>query len=188
HLRALGRPLVVFVDDIDRLDPEQIRMLLRQVKANANLPNIIFVLLYQPSIVERALEPISDGQGRAFLEKIVQTNFDLPAVPSSIVYRIFEDELETLVGHYATEENGFSRERWGNSYVGCIQPMLRNLRDARRLISSIEVHLPLHVADYVFEVNVVDFIVLEALRVFEPNLHHALFGERELLLQERRFR
>lgn len=54
RLQELGRPLVVFVDDIDRLEPKQIRMLLRQVKANANLPNIVFVLLFQPSIVERA--------------------------------------------------------------------------------------------------------------------------------------
>lgn len=188
HLRVLGRPLVVFVDDIDRLDPEQIRMLLRQVKANANLPNIVFVLLFQPSIVERALDPISDGQGRAFLEKIVQTSFDLPAVPASVVHRIFGEELATLVGHYATETNGFSQTRWGNAYIDCIQPMLRNLRDARRLISSIEVHMPMHVADHIFEVNIVDFIVLEALRVFEPDLHQALFREKDLVIQDGRFR
>ncbi|WP_229217800.1 hypothetical protein [Massilia forsythiae] len=61
--------------------------------------------------------------------------------------------------------------------------MLRNLRDARRLISSIAVHLPLHVAGDVFEVNIIDFLLLETLRVFEPGLHQALFRERRLLLQ-----
>lgn len=185
RLRELDRPLVAFVDDIDRLEPEQIRMLLRQVKANANLPNIVFVLLFQPSIVERALDPVADGDGRAFLEKIVQANFDLPAVPASVVHRIFGDELSELAEPYATEANGFSQTRWGNAFVGCIQPLLRNMRDARRLISSIAVHIPLHTAGDVFEVNVIDFLLLEALRVFEPNLHEALFRERELVLQER---
>jgi hypothetical protein len=187
RLRDLGRPLVVFVDDIDRLEPDQIRMLLRQVKANANLPNIVFVLLFQPSIVERALDPVADGDGRAFLEKIVQASFDLPAVPVSMVHRLFYEELDELVGPYATEENGFSRTRWGNASIGCIQPVLRNLRDARRLISSIAVHVPLHRTDNVFEVNIVDFLILEALRVFEPDLHAALFKEKGLLLQELRF-
>ena len=186
RLRELDRPLVVFVDDIDRLEPEQIRMLLRQVKANANLPNIVFVLMFQPSIVERALDPVADGDGRAFLEKIVQTNFDLPAVPVSIVHRIFKQELSELAGAYATEANGFTQTRWGNAFVGCIQPLLRNVRDARRLISSIAIHLPLHVAGDVFEVNIVDFLLLEALRVFEPDLHEALFRERKLVLQEHR--
>jgi hypothetical protein len=187
RLQELGRPLVVFVDDIDRLEPKQIRMLLRQVKANANLPNIVFVLLFQPSIVERALNRVADGDGRAFLEKIVQASFDLPAVPVSMVHQIFAEELTELVGPYATEANGFSQTRWGNAFVGCIQPMLRNLRDARRLISSIAVHVPLHTASDVFEVNIVDFLLLETLRVFEADLHEALFREREVVLQERRF-
>ncbi len=188
RLRELDRPLVVFVDDIDRLEPEQIRMLFRQVKANANLPNIVFVLLFQPSIVERALDPVADGDGRAFLEKVVQASFDLPAVPVSTVHQIFGNELSELAGPYATEVNGFSRQRWGNAFGGCIQPMLRNMRDARRLISSIAVHLPLHAAGDVFEVNIVDFLVLEALRVFEPDLHEALFREQDLVLQKRRLR
>lgn len=186
RLRELDRPLVVFVDDIDRLEPEQIRMLLRQVKANANLPNIVFVLLFQPSIVERALDPVADGDGRAFLEKVVQANFDLPVVPVSIVHRIFGEELSVLAGPYATEANGFSQTRWGNAFIGCIQPLLRNMRDARRLISSIAVHIPLHVAGDVFEVNILDFLLLETLRVFEPHLHEALVRERELVLREGR--
>lgn len=187
RLRELDRPLVVFVDDIDRLEPEQIRMLLRQVKANANLPNIVFVLLFQPSIVERALDPVADGNGRAFLEKVVQANFDLPAVPVWIVHRIFEEELAKIAGPYAIEANGFSQKRWGNACIGCILPWLRNMRDARRLISSIAINIPLHVVGNVFEVNIVDFLILETLRVFEPDLHDALFRERGLVLQERRY-
>ncbi|HIQ19082.1 MAG TPA: NTPase [Novosphingobium capsulatum] len=188
RLRELGRPLVVFVDDIDRLEPEHIRILLRQVKANANLPNIVFVLLFQPSIVENALDPVANGDGRAFLEKIVQANFDLPAVPVSIVHQTFGEDLSALAGPYATEANGFSQQRWGNAFIGCIQPFLRSMRDARRLISSIAVHMPLHASGNVFEVNLVDFLQLETLRVFEPDLHAALFRERTLVLQEGRLR
>lgn len=187
RLRELDRPLVIFVDDIDRLEPEQIRMLLRQVKANANLPNIVFVLLFQSSIVERALDPVADGDGRAFLEKIVQASFDLPAVPVSIVHRMFEEELAKIADPYAIETNGFSQKRWGNACIGCIQPLLRNMRDARRLISSIAITMPLHVVGNVFEVNIVDFLLLETLRVFEPDLYDALFRERGLVLQEGRY-
>src|SRR5471032_2815021 len=39
----------------------------------------------------------------------------------------------------------------------------------------------------VFEVNIIDFFLLETLRVFEPDLHEVLFRERDLVLQERRF-
>jgi predicted KAP-like P-loop ATPase len=187
QLRELERPLVVFVDDIDRLEPEQIRMLLRQVKANANLPNIVFVLLFQPSIVEKALDPVADGDGRAFLEKIVQANFDLPAVPVTAVHREFAEELSRLASTLATEANGFSQTRWGNALIGCIQPFIRNMRDSRRLLSSIAVHMPLHTEGATFEVNIVDFLVLETIRVFEPDLHGELFRQRDLVLQTGRY-
>ncbi|MDI3390985.1 P-loop NTPase fold protein [Pseudomonas sp. V98_8] len=188
RLRELKRPLIVFVDDIDRLEQDQIRVLLRQVKANANLPNIIFVLLYQPSIVESALDPVADGDGRAFLEKIVQASFDLPMVPTHMVHRIFTENLSQLASPYATEKNGFDQVRWGNALIGSIQPRLRNMRDAHRLVSSIALHLPLHASGDLLEVNIVDFLVLETLRVFEPYLHEALFQEKSLLLQDGRYR
>jgi predicted KAP-like P-loop ATPase len=103
------------------------------------------------------------------------------------VHKIFGEELSKLAEPYATDANGFSETRWGNVFVGCIQPMLHNIRDVRRLISSIAVHIPLHVAGDVFEVNIIDFILLEALRVFEPRLHEALFREKELVLQIGRY-
>lgn len=185
-LRKLHQPLVVFVDDIDRLEPDQIRLLFRQIKVNANLPNIVFVLLFQTSIVEAALDPIADGQGREFLEKIVQANFDLPAVPTSMVRTAMTEELTRIAGAYATADNGFQEVRWGNVLIGCILPFVRNLRDSRRFLSSVVIHLPLHVGGAAFEVNIVDFLCLEALRVFEPDFHAALFGERDLLLQRNR--
>jgi predicted KAP-like P-loop ATPase len=187
-LRGSEKPLVIFVDDIDRLEPEQIRSLIRQIKVNANLPNIVFVLLFQPSIVERALDPIANGQGREFLKKIVQANFDLPAVSKSVVHSIMTKDLDRLMGTYAVAENGFEVVRWGNALVGAIQPYVENLRDARRYVSSVAIHLPLHTGRQVMEVNVVDFLVLEALRVFEPDLHSAIFRNRDLFLQSGRFR
>lgn len=186
-LRRLERPLVVFVDDIDRLEPADIRLIFRQVKVNANLPNIVFVLLFQPSIVESALDPIADGEGRAFLEKIVQANFDLPYVPLSMVHTAMTQELSGVAGAHASAENGFEQVRWGNVLVGTVQAFVRNLRDARRYLSSVAVHLPLHVGHSAFEVNIIDFLALEALRVFEPGVHAALAGERDLLLQAGRF-
>lgn len=49
RLRELDHPLVVFVDDIDRLEPEQIRMLLRQVKANAICPTLYLCCCSSPT-------------------------------------------------------------------------------------------------------------------------------------------
>ncbi|MES2044510.1 MAG: P-loop NTPase fold protein [Pseudomonadota bacterium] len=186
-LGALKRPLVVFVDDIDRLEPEQIRTMIRQIKANASLPNINFVLLFQPSIVEQALEPVSAGEGRSYLEKIIQANFDLPPLAPEKLSYIFAQQLGDIVNEYAIPENGFDQTRWGNMLLGGILPFVRNLRDAKRLLSSIAIHIEMHKGEHAFEVNLIDFLVLETLRVFEPNLHRAISENKALLTQSGRF-
>ncbi len=187
RLAALSRPLVVFVDDIDRLEPEQIRLVIRQIKANASLPNINFVLLFQPSIVEEALRPVSAGDGRDYLEKIVRANFDLPPVPADRLLQIFLQQLSAMIDPLATPENGFEQTRWGNVLRGGIEPMIRNLRDSWRLLTSIAIHIEMHKGEHAHEVNIIDFVALEALRVFEPALHRALSTKKTLLTQSGRF-
>lgn len=186
RLGQLDGPLVIFVDDIDRLEPEQIRMLFRQIKVNANLPNILFVLLFQPSIVENALNPVAGTEGREYLEKIVQAHFDLPPIAPDQLMKIFGLQLGTIVDHLAVDENGFQQLRWANVMISGILPFVRNLRDVRRLLTSIEIHLPFHNGPRVFEANIIDFIALEALRVFEPTLHSQIASNESLLLQSGR--
>lgn len=187
RLAALPRPLVVFVDDIDRLEPEQIRLVIRQIKANASLPNINFVLLYQPSIVEEALGPVAAGQGRDYLEKIVQASFDVPPVTGAKLLDIFVQQLGELINPLARTENGFDHTRWGNVLRGGIEPMIRTLRDSRRLLTSIAIHVEMHKGAQAFEVNIVDFLGLETLRVFEPEFHAAIGTRASLMTQTRRF-
>ncbi|MBV1690387.1 KAP family NTPase [Novosphingobium sp. G106] len=188
RLRKLEYPLVIFVDDIDRLEPDQIRLLFRQIKVNANLPNLLFVLLFQPSIVERALAPVAGEEGRQFLEKIVQAHFDLPPVTSEKMFQIFGMQLSTLIDGLTTSENGFEQRRWGNIVLGGIQPFIRNLRDVNRLLTSIDMHLPMHRGSHILEVNILDFLALETLRVFEADFHAFLAAHKPLLLQSERFR
>ncbi|MFT5330402.1 MAG: putative KAP-like P-loop ATPase [Parasphingorhabdus sp.] len=187
-LRSIDKPLVIFIDDIDRLEADEIRSLIRNVKANANLPNITFVLLYQPQVVESALENIAGVSGRDFLEKIVQISFDLPAISPEQVQRIFTAELSSIADSYATEKNGFENIRWGNCLINCILPHIKNLRDARRLLASFSIHIPVHEGPRAFEANIIDALTIETLRVFDPKLHQAIYDNRNLFLQEKRFR
>src|SRR5207237_3279875 len=47
ELRKLEKPVVIFVDDIDRLTDAEIKLLVQLVKANAQFPNLVFFLLFQ---------------------------------------------------------------------------------------------------------------------------------------------
>ena len=54
-------------------------MVFQLVKANAEFPNVVFLLLFQRDLVE---DKLNDGKqtGRDYLEKIIQVPFDIPKI------------------------------------------------------------------------------------------------------------
>ncbi|WP_257968892.1 KAP family NTPase, partial [Vibrio parahaemolyticus] len=45
-------PLIVVMDDLDRLTTSQLRMVFQLIKANLEFPNVVFLLLFQRDLVE----------------------------------------------------------------------------------------------------------------------------------------
>jgi hypothetical protein len=170
RLKTLPRNILVVIDDIDRLEAEQIRLVIRHVKANANLPGLTYLLLYQRDIVERAFEGNEPGSGRKHLEKIVQAAFDVPPVEGRRIGSIVLAELERISSQNPNDTAEFDQVRWGNMWTGGLRLLFRNLRDVRRFIGSAEVQFELQRGARVLETNVIDTIALEALRVFEPEV------------------
>lgn len=180
-LKSLPRNLLIVIDDIDRLEPEQIRLVMRLVKSNANLPKITYLLLFQRSIVEKALDSISNNDGGRYLEKIVQVSFDVPVVERARIEIAALKGLEKILKGELTLQNGFDPDRWANIWQGGLRKLFRNLRDVQRFLNVIDTHLNWHRSHQFLEVNLVDFIALEALRVFEPDVFTAIFQAKALL-------
>jgi predicted KAP-like P-loop ATPase len=72
-LKLLSRPIAVFIDDLDRLEPRDVSEVLRLVRAVADFPNVIYILSYDPKVVAKTLtKAIEVEDGEAYLEKMVQ--------------------------------------------------------------------------------------------------------------------
>jgi hypothetical protein len=181
RLRTLSRNVLIVVDDIDRLEPDQIRLVVRHVKSNANLPGLTYLLLFQREIIERALDRQGESDGRRYLEKIVQAAFDVPMIEGARIGRIVLTELQKLVDRFPQAEVEFDQTRWGNVWGGGLRHIFRNLRDVRRYIGGMEVQLELHRGTRVFETNLIDTIAIEAIRLFEPEVYNDIARNKELL-------
>jgi predicted KAP-like P-loop ATPase len=82
-MRNASRTVVVLIDDLDRLDSNEILTLLKLVRLNGNFPRLVYVLVFDDGMVARAIGAKygeGPGAGRQFLEKIIQYPFTLPAV------------------------------------------------------------------------------------------------------------
>jgi len=87
ELAGLLRPIVVVIDDIDRLESSEIRDIFKLVRLTASFPNVVYLLAFDRARVEDALLQ-SGFDGRAYLEKIMQLGVDLPIVLSATAPRL----------------------------------------------------------------------------------------------------
>ncbi|PWK78677.1 putative KAP-like P-loop ATPase [Mucilaginibacter oryzae] len=166
-----NQKIAVFIDDIDRLDKQEIHSIFRLVKLNADFSNITYVLSFDEKMVSSAIgERFGDGDsvsGQSFLEKIIQIPLKIPvAQPEALTkfcYKFIND---------CYSENGLNLpdsqiERFGRQFNSNILIQLKTPRLAVRYGNSISFAVPLLIG----EVNIVDLWLLEAVKIFYPTFY-----------------
>lgn len=163
-------PFIVVMDDLDRLTSSQLRMVFQLIKANLEFPNVVFLLLFQRDLVE---DKLNDGAqlGRDYLEKIIQVPFDIPRIETTRLHSLLFSKLDKIIEQDAYASKVFDSGRWGNLFQGSLNAYFDNLRSVYRFTSTLSFHFTLHKGKSAFEVNPVDLIAIECLRVFEPDVY-----------------
>jgi predicted KAP-like P-loop ATPase len=162
--------LIVVMDDLDRLTSAQLRMVFQLIKANLEFPKVVFLLLFQRDLVE---EKLTDGKqsGRDYLEKIIQVPFDIPKIEVTRLHSLLFSKLDKIIEQDKSAVEMFESDRWGNIFHGVLYAYFDNLRNVYRYTSTLSFHFSLLKGKSAFEVNPVDLIAIECLRMFEPEVY-----------------
>ena len=168
ELKKHPQRIFVTVDDIDRLNPEEIRQLFGVIKSVADFPNVVYLLTFDKKVVIEALRESQGISGENYLEKIVQFPFELPLPDRSSLYRLLFARLETIMA--GTPEGLFDQTYWGNVFMRGIEHFISTPRKINLLTNTLSVTYPAVQG----EVNPVDFIGIETLRIFCPEAYNMI--------------
>ena len=185
-LKKHGKKVVVFVDDIDRLDRADIQTLFKLVRLSGDFDHTTYVLAFDDVIVAEALgEAYGSGDiaaGRRFLEKIVQAPLHLPpAKPETLRTMLFaccdramrESDLILVEGE---------QYELANNLVSAFGEVLRTPRQVKLFDNALTFAVPMLKG----EVRIVDQILIEGLRVFYPAVYQAVRQNPQALLHDNR--
>lgn len=173
-LKSLGKRFVFFVDDIDRLTPDEARDFFRAIKALADFPEVVYVLFFDREEVAKALTASLQMDGEAYLEKIVQAPFNLPAVDRGQLHQKLFGGLDSII-ESKPMPFPFDQSRWAEVFSDGLDRLIKKPRDVVRILNALSVSYP----PLAGEVNPVDFIALEFLRVFEPAAYGSIKDAKE---------
>jgi KAP family P-loop domain len=173
-LRESNKRFLIVIDDIDRLAPDEALLIFRLVKSVGRLPNVMYLMAYDRAIAERVVSDRYPSEGAQYLEKIVQAGFDIPNPPQSKLINSLNVFLDSL---WAELQPPDIQHFW-NRMHDVISPVIHSPRDILRIANTLSVTWKAVNG----EVDPVDFLCIETLRVQRPALYAALRSNKSRLV------
>lgn len=181
------RKIVVFIDDLDRLDREEILTVFKLIRLVCDFPNVVYVLALDEEIISLALgqvywEQVTEEQavlkGREYLEKFIQIPIYLPKVDEVKLKKFLFDGLEEILQEHKIKTGFFES-------IDSVYPIIditkfRTIRNIKRYLNLVQIFVPILKE----EVFVDDLLYLLVIKVSSPSLYEWIRMHPHILYQE----
>ncbi|OUQ56289.1 KAP family P-loop NTPase fold protein [Lactobacillus gallinarum] len=157
---------VFFVDDLDRASKSQVLFLLKMLGTLFNLPNLVFVLLYDKERMEKIIEE-KDEINPAFEEKIINQEIRVPKASKEAANRVYKKSLNEAAKVYGISDNKLQDLELA---IDLIVNQIKSIRELKRIINSV-VSIAFSKEN---DLNKSDSLLLEYIYFEEPSLYELI--------------
>lgn len=180
-----SKPFAIFIDDLDRLEGNELFEVLRLIRITANFRNVVFIVAYDRDYICNVLnESKSIKRAEEYIQKIFHLEVSLPKFEDETLLDVFIDEtvrIASLNERQAASLRQLIMQLFnvdGLSFTDFVP----NFRQARRFANVFALNLKsilAHTKDFVVK----DFIGIELLHFAYPDIHRTLMYKPMTLLK-----
>lgn len=184
-LSQLDHPVLIILDDLDRLSPDELLMTFKLVRFVGRLPNVYYLLCYDERTLIDVLmktDLVGDESRRAqdYLEKMVQVRLDLPPLREKQSLKLVNEALAVVLDGNNLVLDEEEASRLGVTYSDALHERLETPRAIRRFFAQVDAFYP----TLAQEVDFVDFLCLTWLRTFEPQAYRYVYRNKAILTRQ----
>lgn len=181
-LRKIDRPVLMVLDDLDRLTPHELLLTFKLVRLLGRLPNIYYLLCYDEQTLIDVLGRTdlvgdSDQRPQEYLEKMVQIRLDLPPLREAQSDQLFTTGINTVLEQRGSDLTPQNVNRIAQAYQAYMKTDLETPRTINRFFAQVAASLVMVHG----EVDVVDFMLITFLRTAEPQVYELIRKSRAKL-------
>ncbi|WP_439461857.1 KAP family P-loop NTPase fold protein [Serratia quinivorans] len=136
-IKKIKNPIVVIIDDIDRLTPSETFQVLRLVKAVADFPGTSFLLAFDSNYLISVLDKNGIVNTSEYLNKIVQLRVPLPVISERGMKELANLELENLSDKNLTDRFENDQERLSWIYHNYFKHLIKSPRELKRFFNHL---------------------------------------------------
>ncbi len=134
-LLRLSRPIFIFIDDIDRLFPQEVFEMVRIIKSVGGLPCLRYLVAWDSAYVCSALGKLGIPYADNYLDKIVQIRMSLPSLSKQARRRLVNDALGEMDSEALRLRFGGEEQRVAYLYQSGLRDLLEQPRDIVRVFN-----------------------------------------------------
>lgn len=177
-LRGLQHPILMLIDDLDRLGPNELLMTFKLVRLLGRMPNVYYLLGYdektlQDILMKTGLVAEEKSRARDYLEKMIQLRLDIPSLLPEYRSDLVNAALTEVTSNHGVALSEQDEQRLAKSWSHCVDRYINQPRAVKRLFTQVDATW----GDVAGEVDFVDFVLITFIRTFEPSVY-ALIEER----------
>lgn len=169
-----NKKIIVFIDDIDRLNDKEITQIFQLSKLVANFENVIYILSFDKDVVVSALKESQKDYASNYLDKIIQVPLKVPEVSLFKVQNILIDSLNKVIKNVREFESYRNGEL---TYTG-FWMQFKNIREVNRF---------LNIFNFKFEslkenVDFHDFCIITLLEIKYPEVYQFILQQKDEII------
>lgn len=181
-LRKIDKKIIVFIDDVDRLDSEEVMEILRLIRNSANFYNLFFIVAFDREYVKSAISQVNSHNVDQYLEKIFQLELRPPAFDKAVIkqelFRLLFERFPSMEEEIKSAIYGSSNSIeelqafFGNDITSdnLVDYFILNLRDVVRFVNLFTANFT-HLAN---EVVFTEFFYVQLIHLKYPQIYYLL--------------
>jgi predicted KAP-like P-loop ATPase len=183
-LKRAGHPVLVVIDDLDRLAPDELLLVFKLIRLTGRLNSLYYLVSYDEDTLLDALSRTGliglTDKRRAldYLEKIIQVRLDVPPLRDSQIDAWIGEAIDRLGRVYGLALDERALMWFGNVYNEHLRSRLNTPRAIKRFFGQVEALLNTVMG----EVDPVDFLLISWIRTAEPLVYDLVYRERANIL------
>lgn len=183
RLRKLNSPVVVLIDDLDRLEMDEVFEVLRLIRNTADLSNVAYIVAFDKDYVTRVLQEKKIENAAAYLEKIFPVEIHQPKVDEDMLYKVLYEEMARSSEYgveFARNLHRVLEEREKMLLLDILNNYRRVKRFARQYVLIVDYLKENNIRD----IKLKDLMWLELLQMYDKRIYDLLKDEPLTLLYE----
>lgn len=136
-IEKIKTPIVVVIDDIDRLTPSETFQVLRLVKAVADFSGTSFLLAFDSNYLISVLDKNNIVNASEYINKVIQLRVPLPVISERGMNELANVELKNLSDKNLTDRFESDQDRLSWVYHNYFKHLIKNPRELKRFFNHL---------------------------------------------------